>query len=248
MLLELKQFSCGYGLTRVVDDVSMMVDEGTLTAVLGPNGAGKTSTIMALMGHVKVQQGSILYDGKDITQSRPIERTRQGIALVPEGRELFTDLTVEENLVVGGYSRSLAECEETKRRVFDLFPRLRERRNQVSGHLSGGEQQMLAISRAMMARPRLLLVDELSLGLMPKVVDYCLAALLELKQAGITIVLVEQNTSRALSVADYVCVLAAGKCVLQGSAESVRQNQEIFDTYIGISAREASAPQNVSIQ
>jgi branched-chain amino acid transport system ATP-binding protein len=239
LLLSLENFSCGYGRTRVVDELSLAVRERSLTTILGPNGAGKTSTIMAIMGHVQVQTGKIIYDGKDITNHRPIERAALKIAISPEGRELFGDLTVEENLIVGGYAQTAAASEDVKKQVFELFPRLRERRNQVARYLSGGEQQMLAIGRAMMAQPRLLLVDELSLGLMPKVVDYCMSALLDLKQSGITIVLVEQNTSRALAVSDHVCILAAGRCVLQGSAETVRDNKEIFDTYIGISSQES---------
>ncbi len=151
-------------------------------ALLGPNGAGKTSTIMAIMGHVDIYAGRIVFDGTDITRRRAVDRVDLGIALVPEGRQLFSDLTVDENLTVGGYARPLARDAAKRDRVFGYFPRLYERRTQLAGSLSGGEQQMLAIGRALMAEPRLLLVDELSLGLMPKMVDLCLDALMKLKR------------------------------------------------------------------
>src|SRR6476659_9091450 len=217
-MLTLENLSCGYGAVRAVHDLSFELPAGTLLALLGPNGAGKTSTMMAIMGHVDIYSGRILYQGADITRRRAVDRTKLGIALVPEGRQLFPDLTVEENLTVGGYAHPLARDRINRERVFHFFPRLGERKTQLAGSLSGGEQQMLAIGRALMAEPRLLLVDELSLGLMPKMVDLCLKALLDLKRDGVTILLVEQNTARALDVADQVIVLSSGAVVFRGSA------------------------------
>jgi branched-chain amino acid transport system ATP-binding protein len=157
-----------------------------------------------------------------------------GIALVPEGRQLFSDLTVDENLTVGGYARPFQRDAEKRERVFGYFPRLAERRTQLAGSLSGGEQQMLAIGRALMAEPRLLLVDELSLGLMPKMVDLCLDALTRLKREGLTVVLVEQNTARALDVADKVCVMSSGAQVYQGTATEAKAAGSMFATFLGM--------------
>src|ERR1700738_3652598 len=173
-MLRLENMSCGYGAIRAVRDLSIDVPTGSVFALLGPNGAGKTSTIMAIMGHVDIHGGRIILETEDITRRRAIARVGLGISLVPEGRQLFSDLTVDENLTVGGYARPADRDAAKRDRVFGYFPRLHERRTQLAGSLSGGEQQMLAIGRALMAEPRLLLVDELSLGLMPKMVDLCL--------------------------------------------------------------------------
>src|ERR1700760_1251916 len=203
-MLTLDALSCGYGAVRAVHDLSFGLPAGTLLALLGPNGAGKTSTMMAIMGHVDIYSGRIVYEGAEITRRRAVDRAELGIALVPEGRQLFPDLTVEENLTVGGYAHARARDRVNRERVFHVFPRLAERPTQLASSLSGGEQQMLAIGRALMAEPRLLLVDELSLGLMPKMVDVCMQALLRLRDDGMAILLVEQNTSRALAIADTI--------------------------------------------
>src|ERR1700716_1171318 len=223
-MLKLENLNCGYGSVEAVHNVSFDVPAGSVFALLGPNGAGKTSTIMAIMGHVDIHGGHIVLEGQDITRRRAIDRVGLGVALVPEGRQLFSDLTVDENLTVGGYAHPADRDAAKRDRVFSIFPRLHERRTQLSGSLSGGEQQMLAIGRALMAEPRLLLVDELSLGLMPKMVDLCLDALLALKRDGLTILLVEQNTERALEVAHQVCVLASGRSVFHGPAEAARRD------------------------
>ncbi|MEI9923464.1 MAG: ABC transporter ATP-binding protein [Bradyrhizobium sp.] len=233
-MLKLDSLRCGYGSVEAVHDVSLDVAAGSVFALLGPNGAGKTSTIMAIMGHVDIFGGHILLGGEDITSRRPIDRVGLGISLVPEGRQLFSDLTVDENLTVGGYARPVDRDAGKRDRVFGVFPRLYERRTQLSGSLSGGEQQMLAIGRALMAEPQLLLVDELSLGLMPKMVDLCLDALMQLKREGLTIVLVEQNTARALDVADHVCVLSSGVQVYQGTAAEAKASGSIFAAFLGI--------------
>jgi branched-chain amino acid transport system ATP-binding protein len=233
-MLTLENLSCGYGSVEAVHDVSLDVPTGSIFALLGPNGAGKTSTIMAIMGHVDIHGGHILLEGKDIVAHRAIDRVGLGIAVVPEGRQLFSDLTVDENLTVGGYAWPSVRDAAKRDRVFSYFPRLAERRTQLSGSLSGGEQQMLAIGRALMAEPRLLLVDELSLGLMPKMVDLCLDVLVRLKREGLTVVLVEQNTARALDVADKVCVMSSGVQVYQGTAAEAKATGSMFATFLGI--------------
>ena len=236
-LLELQNFSCGYGEMIAVRDLAFTVDAGQILALLGPNGAGKTSTIMAIMGHVQIKSGSLAVGGADITRLPALKRPELGIALVPEGRRLFSDLTVAENLTVGGYSHSRADEKRNLAKVFELFPRLAERRIQLAASLSGGEQQMLAIGRALMSGPKLLLVDELSLGLMPKMVDLCIGALQRLnREEGLAIVLVEQNTARALEIAHQVCVLASGRSVFTGSAEKARRDVDLLHSYTGVAA------------
>ena len=235
-MLDIQSFSCGYGEVTAVRGLSFVIEAGQILALLGPNGAGKTSTILAIMGHVQIKSGSLAVDGADITRTSALKRVKLGLALVPEGRRLFSDLTVAENLTVGGYSRSRVDEKRNLARVFELFPRLSERRAQLSASLSGGEQQMLAIGRALMAEPKLLLVDELSLGLMPKMVDLCIDALRKLNKEGLAILLVEQNTNRALDIADQVCVLASGRSVFTGSAETARRDVDLLHSYMGVAA------------
>jgi branched-chain amino acid transport system ATP-binding protein len=232
-MLSIEHLGCGYGSVRAVHDISLDVSGGSIFALLGPNGAGKTSVIMAVMGHVDIFSGRIRFGGADITRSRAVDRVDCGIALVPEGRQLFSDLTVAENLTVGGYALPLAHDAAKRERVFGYFPRLYERRGQLAGSLSGGEQQMLAIGRALMAEPRLLLVDELSLGLMPKMVDLCLDVLVKLKKDGLAVLLVEQNTARALDVADRVFVMASGRQVFAGTAQEARAAGSLFAAFLG---------------
>ena len=233
-MLELKNFACGYGLVRAVEALDLVVPAGKITALLGPNGAGKTSTIMAIAGHVEVQHGEVRFENDDLGRLPPADRTRRGIALAPEGRRIFPDLTVAENLLVGGYSRPAAEARHTEESVLALFPRLGERRGQRAGLLSGGEQQMLAIGRALMARPRLLMIDELSLGLMPMMVDLCFQAFLDLRRQGLALLLVEQNTHRALAVADHVVVLVSGRKAYQAEGEQARRDPDMVDSFLGI--------------
>ena len=236
-MLRVEHLSCGYGAVRAASDVTFAVPKRSILALLGPNGAGKTSTIMAVMGHVDVHAGRVFVDGEDVTRRRAVERARLGIALVPEGRQVFADLSVDENLTIGGYSFP-AERDRAKRdRVFELFPQLYERRAQLAGSMSGGEQQMLAIGRALMAEPRLLLVDELSLGLMPRMVDICMEALRRLRDGGMAVLLVEQNTSRALAIADSVCVLSSGHVVFAGTAREAREDRELLARFLGITER-----------
>jgi branched-chain amino acid transport system ATP-binding protein len=231
-MLRLEGLSCGYGAIRAVEDLSVHVPAGSVLALLGPNGAGKTSTIMAIMGHTTIHAGRILFEGSDITREPAVTRAQLGIALVPEGRRPFFDLTVAENLTVGGYCRSMARDKINRERVYEVFPLLRERFKQLAGSLSGGEQQMLAMGRALMVEPKLILIDELSLGLMPKMVDLCFQALDRLRQSGLTIVLVEQNTTRALEVAQTVCILTSGSVAFSGSAAAARADSALFESFL----------------
>lgn len=233
-MLRLETLSCGYGPMRAVEGLDLEVPAGEITALLGANGAGKSSVIMCIAGHVAVQHGNIVYQEDSITRLSPMERIRRGIAIVPEGRRLFAGLSVKENLVVGGYSRPRGETAASLDSVLELFPRLGQRLGQRASSLSGGEQQMLAISRALMSKPQLLLVDELSLGLMPKAVEICYQVLAQLNQRGVTIVLVEQSTQRALEVAGQVCVLESGRTVWKGSAEKARRNTGLIDSLLGL--------------
>ncbi|WP_349644589.1 MULTISPECIES: ABC transporter ATP-binding protein [unclassified Bradyrhizobium] len=232
-MLEVKDLVCGYGHLVAVHGVSFSVARGEALAILGANGAGKTSTLMALAGHVEVKGGSITFADEDVTRASPMQRCGRGIAITPEGRRLFSDMSVRENLIVGGYSRPAARTRDNLERVLELFPRLRERLHNRAGGLSGGEQQMVSIGRAMMAEPKMLLIDEVSLGLMPKNVDICYEALDKLRSTGLTLVLVEQSLSRVLSIADRVCVLDSGTLAWSGSAADARGNPEILDAYMG---------------
>ncbi|MEM7222452.1 MAG: ABC transporter ATP-binding protein [Pseudomonadota bacterium] len=235
-MLRLEGLVCAHGAFQAVHGLDLAVAAGSVTALLGANGAGKSSTIMAVAGHVAVPAGRILLEGDEITGLPAYARVRRGIALAPEGRQLFPDLTVAENLAVGGYSRSKGSAAANLTRVYDLFPRLAERAKQSAGSLSGGEQQMLAIGRALMAEPRLLMIDEVSLGLMPKMVALCYQAIARLKADGMTILLVEQNTRRALGVADWVCVLESGRAVWQGDAQAARHDPDLIEAYLGSKA------------
>lgn len=233
-MLRLESLDCGYGEMTVVHGLTLDVPDGEITALMGANGAGKSSTILCIAGHVAVRSGRIIYKEKDITRATPMERVADGIAVVPEGRRLFANLTVEENLIVGGYSQPRDLTREGIDRVLTLFPRLRERLGQLAGSLSGGEQQMLSIGRAMMSRPQMLLIDELSLGLMPKIIDICYDAITELKRKGLTILLIEQSTQRALDVADHVCVLESGKVVWKNTVDQAKNNAALIDALLGL--------------
>ena len=233
-MLRLESLSCGYGEMTAVQELTLNIPHGEITAMLGANGAGKSSTIMCIAGHVTVMSGKIIYDEKEITRATPMARVKAGIAVVPEGRRLFPSLTVKENLIVGGYSQSRENSRESIDRVLTLFPRLGDRLKQLAASLSGGEQQMLSIARAMMSNPELLLIDELSLGLMPKIIDLCYETITELKRNGLTILIVEQSTQRALEVADRVCVLESGKEVWQGTAGKARDNAGLIDALLGL--------------
>jgi len=239
-MLRLEGMSCGYGAFRAVDGLDLEVPTGSVFALVGANGAGKSSTLMAVAGHVEIQGGTIAFEGRDITALSPRERVRMGIAIAPEGRRLFPDLTVAENLTVGGYIHGRERAALNRDRALALFPRLGERLGQAAGSLSGGEQQMLAIARALMAEPKLLLIDELSLGLMPAMVDLCYEAVARLKSERITVLLVEQSTRRVTEVADRLCVLESGRQVWSGGAAEARADPALIDAYLGL--RTEAAP------
>ncbi len=233
-MLRIENLTCGYGAFQAVSGLSVTLRPGTITGLMGANGAGKSSTLMCIAGHVAAKQGRLWLGEREVTPLSPTERVRSGIAISPEGRRLFKDLTVEDNLKVGGLIHPVAEFKRDRDRVLTLFPRLGERITSLAGNLSGGEQQMLAIGRALMARPKLIMIDELSLGLMPKVIDLCYRALVGLRQDGMTIILVEQNTDRVLAVADDVCVLESGRMVWSGTAADARNDSNLTAAFLGL--------------
>jgi branched-chain amino acid transport system ATP-binding protein len=233
-MLELSRLSCGYGAFEAMHELSLTLQPGTITGLIGANGAGKSSTLMCIAGHVTRIAGTIRFEGEDIGALPPADRVRRGIAIAPEGRRLFKDLSVEDNLRVGGLIHPARDFAGDRDKVLSLFPRLGERLHSQAGNLSGGEQQMLAIGRALMARPKLMMIDELSLGLMPKVIDLCYQALKKLRADGMTILLVEQNTDRVMAVADDVCVLESGRTVWQGTAADARNDPTVTAAYLGL--------------
>jgi branched-chain amino acid transport system ATP-binding protein len=231
MLLELRDVQARYGAVRALHGVSLAVDEGELVAVLGANGAGKTTTLRAVSGTVR-RDGDVLFAGRKLPR-RAEATARAGIAHVPEGRGTFMELSVWDNLRLGAYTRRTG-LKEDAARVFDFFPRLEERREQQAGTLSGGEQQMLALGRALMARPRLLLLDEPSLGLAPLVVREIFGALERMRaEDGVAILVVEQNARLALRAAQRAYVLEVGRVVVEGEAEELRRNESVRKSYLG---------------
>jgi branched-chain amino acid transport system ATP-binding protein len=232
-MLEVSELSCGYGNIVAAREISFSIGKGEILSLIGANGAGKSSMLMCLCGLVARHNGRIVVDDVDISTLAPELRIRHGIALVPEGRRVFPDLSVVENLIIGAQIVDKDTLNISREQIFKYFPILRDRQRQLAGSLSGGEQQMLAIGRALMSRPRILLVDELSLGLMPKVVDECYEVLRDLKDAGVAIVLVEQNTERAINVADHVLVIEAGNAIWQGSAGDVAENMGAIEGLLG---------------
>jgi len=234
LLLHVDKLNVFYGGVQALRDVSFTVGSGEIVSLIGANGAGKSTTLRAISGVVRPASGSIVHNGKPIAGLAPHRIVRLGIAHVPEGRGVFADMTVRENLEMGAYTReSRTEVEESFGRVFALFPRLSERASQIAGTLSGGEQQMLAIGRAVVQRPDLLLLDEPSMGLSPVLVDEIFRMIAEINRAGATILLVEQNASMALSVASRAYVLETGEIVLSGEATGLRENPKVREAYLG---------------
>ena len=233
-LLTVNQIQAYYGRVRALHNVSLQVAEGSVVALLGSNGAGKTTTLRVISGLVKPTQGYCEFDGKRLERMRPDQLVQAGIAHVPEGRQLFPELTVRENLRLGAYTRGNAKSvEQDMQHVFKYFPRLQERLKQHAATLSGGEQQMLAIGRALMCKPRLLLLDEPSLGLAPLLVKEIFQIIGEIRAAGTTVVLVEQNVHMALNVADHAYLLETGRVVLNDSSTALRQREEVRRAYLG---------------
>jgi branched-chain amino acid transport system ATP-binding protein len=234
-LLAVEELTVGYGAVIAIRDVSIRVAAGEIVATLGPNGAGKTTLLRTIAGAMKPQRGSIVFDGRPLTGLVPEEVVRRGVALVPEGRHVFPELTVEENLVIGGIARTdRDQLREDTDRLLGRFPILGERAKQLAGTLSGGEQQQLAIARALMSKPRTILLDEPSLGLAPIFVDRIFELILELREQGMTVLLVEQNVHRALDVADRAYVLSVGSVVASGPTEQLIES-ELERSYLGIS-------------
>jgi len=233
-MLEVRDIEVAYGEILALKGISFTVKEGELVTIIGANGAGKTTILRAVMGLAKCRKGAILFQGRDITQSPPHFRARLGISPVPEGRKIFPDLSVGENLLMGGYTledrKTMADRME---QAFSLFPILRERQTQVGKTLSGGEQQMLAIARALMAQPRVILMDEVSLGLMPIYVEETFRVIRDLHQEGVTILLVEQNARKALAAADRGYVLEIGEIVLSGLSRDLADNPQVKKAYLG---------------
>ncbi|MEM3697670.1 MAG: ABC transporter ATP-binding protein [Candidatus Micrarchaeia archaeon] len=234
-MLKVKNINVFYGELQVLYDVSLDIDEGEFCAVIGSNGAGKTTLLKTISGLIKPKNGCIEFNGNRIDKSGTHNIVEQGIALVPEGRMLFYDMSVLENLYVGSYLRNARQKRESRlKEVFELFPILKERKNQIARTLSGGEQQMLAIARALMLKPRLLLIDEPSWGLAPLIVKRIFDLLKHLNEMGLTIMLVEQNVHLALKYADRVYVLENGKIVLEGRSEEIAEKEHIRKAYLGI--------------
>jgi branched-chain amino acid transport system ATP-binding protein len=233
-LLSVAGLCVAYGRVEAVRDVSLAVPQGAIVAILGPNGAGKTSMLGAIMGVLR-SRGEALFDGRPLAGRRVEQRVAKGMSLVPEKRELFVTMSVEDNLRLGGFRiRGSADFGRTLSEMWHLFPRLEERRTQLAGTLSGGERQMLAMARALMSRPRLLMLDEPSLGLAPLIVRDIFRTVAELRRTGVSILLVEQNARAALELADYGYVLENGSVVLEGPAGELRQDERVIAAYLGI--------------
>ncbi|HEY6203359.1 MAG TPA: ABC transporter ATP-binding protein [Candidatus Limnocylindria bacterium] len=232
-LLVVHEIEAYYGRVCALHSVSLEVAEGSVIALLGANGAGKTTTLRVISGLLRPTRGSVEFDGRRVDGMTPDRLVRMGIVQVPEGRQIFAELTVRENLLLGGYARRDLGAAGQDPRVFEYFPRLRERLQQRAGTLSGGEQQMLAIGRALMARPRLLLLDEPSLGLAPMLVKEIFRVISEIRATGTTVLLVEQNAHMALDIADRAYVLEIGRVILSDRSAALRQREEVRSAYLG---------------
>jgi len=234
-MLKVTDLKTSYGPIKALKGIDLEVNEKEIVTLIGSNGAGKTTTLMSIMGMLKSEPGSkVEFEGEDVTRTNTSVLVQKGMCLVPEGREVFPSLSVKDNLRLGAYSRTdKSEIDESYERVFALFPRLKERIGQTAGTLSGGEQQMLAIGRAMMARPRLLMFDEPSLGLAPNIVQQIFEMIKEINRQGTTILLVEQNAFQALKIADRGYIIETGNVKLSGPAEDLRTNDEVRKAYLG---------------
>ena len=232
-MLEVKNVSTFYGKIQALNEVSIEIQQGEIVTLIGANGAGKSTLLMTICGEPKPASGQILFEGEDITQHSTARIMRGDIAIVPEGRRIFSRLTVEENLSMGAFFVDKAEADQLKAEVFELFPRLKERVNQRAGTMSGGEQQMLAIGRALMSKPRLLFLDEPSLGLAPIVIQQIFDIIERLREKGMTIFLVEQNANQALRLADRGYVLENGRIVLQDTGANLLANDGVRNAYLG---------------
>ncbi len=233
-MLEVKDLEVYYGVIQAIKGISFHVEEGEVIALIGANGAGKTTTLQTITGMLNAQAGSIQFEGTELTKIPGHKIVSMGMAHVPEGRRVFAQLSVLENLKLGAYTRKdKTEIEESLKRVYKSFPRLEERKNQLAGTLSGGEQQMLAMGRALMSKPRIVLMDEPSMGLSPIFVEEIFNIIKEISAEGTTVLLVEQNAKKALSIADRAYVLETGKIVLEGNAKDLLNDESIKKAYLG---------------
>jgi branched-chain amino acid transport system ATP-binding protein len=234
-MLEIRDLKVNYGAITALHGISLQIKQGDVVTLIGANGAGKTTTLKAISGLLKPRGGQILYEGREITNLPPHQLVRLGIAQVPEGRMVFANLTVRENLMMGAYlQRDKGAIGRELEFVFGMFPRLQERENQMAGTLSGGEQQMLAISRALMSKPRFLMMDEPSLGIAPLLVKTIFEKIVEInRRHGITVLLVEQNANLALEISRYGYVLETGRVILQGDSSELRRNPQVKNAYLG---------------
>ena len=233
-MLEIKDLEVYYGVIQAIKGISFEVNKGEVIALIGANGAGKTTILHTITGLLSPKKGSVMYEGTDITKIPAHKIVSLGMAHVPEGRRVFADLSVYENLKMGAYTRKdKNEVEETLERVYERFPRLKERKNQMAGTLSGGEQQMLAMGRALMSKTKIILMDEPSMGLSPILVNEIFDIIQEVSKSGTTVLLVEQNAKKALSIADRAYVLETGKIVLEGKAEDLLNDDSIKKAYLG---------------
>ena len=233
-MLEVKDLEVYYGAIHAVKGISLRVEDGQIVTLIGSNGAGKSTTLHTISGLIKPRSGNILFDGTDITGTPAHKIVASGLVQVPEGRHVFANMSVMENLDMGAYLRKDKDgIEKDKKKVFELFPRLFERKNQLSGTLSGGEQQMLAMGRALMSKPKIILMDEPSMGLSPIFVNEIFDIIQEVSKSGTTVLLVEQNAKKALSIADRAYVLETGKIVLEGKASDLLNNDSIKKAYLG---------------
>lgn len=234
-LLEVKDITSGYEGVQILWGVNLRLEQGKLTTLVGSNGVGKTTLLKTMMGLLRPWQGAVTFGGRDVSQWSAHARAKAGMVLVPEGRQLFTEMTIMENLEMGAFSRrARPSFQQNLEKVFELFPLLKERARQKTGTLSGGEQQMVAVARGLMAEPEVLMLDELSLGLSPLLALTLFESLTRLKKTGLTMLLVEQNVTMALAVSDFAYVLAEGRVHLEGEARALMKNDEIRRTYLGI--------------
>ncbi|KXS55447.1 MAG: high-affinity branched-chain amino acid ABC transporter ATP-binding protein [Marinobacter sp. T13-3] len=232
-MLVLENVHTHYGKIEALHGVSVEVKQGEIVSLIGANGAGKTTLLMTVCGNPQASSGRVMLEGRDITREATANIMRSGIAIVPEGRRVFSGLTVEENLHMGGFFNTKAEIRKSQEHVYELFPRLKERENQRAGTMSGGEQQMLAIGRALMSKPRMIILDEPSLGLAPLIIQQIFDIIGQLREEGITVFLVEQNAHQALSLADRGYVLENGRIRLQDTGKNLLNNPEVREAYLG---------------
>ncbi len=233
-MLEIRGLNAGYGEVQVLWDVSLRVEKGEIVSLIGANGAGKTTTLKSVMGIVKPFMGEIVFNGREITGLPTHRIVRMGLSLVPEGRHLFPKMTVMENLRMGAYAVDGSKYRDLLERVFQIFPVLKERKDQLASTLSGGEQQMLAIARGLMSDPQILMLDEPSLGLAPKIVKKVMKVVSEIREEGVTILLVEQNAKISLEISDRGYVLETGRVVLEGGSEELLRNEHVRRAYLGL--------------